>query len=231
MPDYGEAFKLWRTRTQQAEGKLWHAYTHHEFVQGLLDGSLPRQAFVHYLIQDYLFLVHFSRAWAFAVVKSETLQEMKLASSTVNALVNHEMRHHVKVCAEHGIDEAALFNAREENANLAYTRYVMDAGLSGDLVDLLATLSPCVMGYGEIGARLAKEASNTTYQDWINTYACDEYQQLCQNVGELLDKALSLRIGSDFEKSPRWERLCKRFIIATRLEVGFWDMGLNNCKV
>ena len=230
MPDYGAAFKLWRTKAQQSEAGLWQAYTHHVFVQGLLDGSLPRQAFLHYLMQDYLFLVHFSRAWAFAVVKSETPEEMKLASATVNALVNHEMRHHVKVCADYGIDETALFNAAEEDANLAYTRYVMDAGLSGDLADLLATLSPCVMGYGEIGARLAKESSDATYQDWIATYSCDEYQQLCQDVGGLLDQALTRRIGADFQASPRWSRLCNRFMIATRLEIGFWDMGLSSAK-
>ena len=41
-----------------------------DFVEQLGDGSLPRKSFLHYLVQDYVFLVHFSRAWALAVVKS-----------------------------------------------------------------------------------------------------------------------------------------------------------------
>ncbi|MBI3515697.1 MAG: thiaminase II, partial [Proteobacteria bacterium] len=40
----------------------WRAYTEHAFVRDLGDGSLPRAAFQHYLIQDYLFLIHFCRA-------------------------------------------------------------------------------------------------------------------------------------------------------------------------
>lgn len=222
-PDYGRCFALWR----QAAGADWTAYTDHAFVRGLGDGTLPRAAFLHYLVQDYVFLVHFSRAWALAVVKSETLAEMKAAAATVDGLVNHEMQLHVKICAAEGIDEAALYAARESVANLAYTRYVMDAGLSGDFADLMAALMPCVMGYGEIGARLAAEAvDGTPYRDWIDTYAGAEYQDLCRDVGTMVDDAMARRIGADFATAPRWARLSERFTTATRLEAAFWQMGL-----
>ncbi len=227
MPDYGKVFALLRGQAQQNHGGLWDAYARHDFVEGLRDGSLPRASYLHYLVQDYVFLVHFSRAWALAVVKSETLDEMKQTSATVNALVNLEMQHHVQICADYGIEEDALFNAVETPENLAYTRYVLDAGLSGDLADLLVALAPCVLGYGEIGLRLAQESvADNPYAEWINTYAGDAYQQVCKETGKLLDQALMRRIGPDFQGSPRWNRLSERFITATRLEVGFWDMGL-----
>lgn len=220
--DYGRAFDLWRG----ACAPDWAAYTHHEFVEGLKDGSLPEVCFHHYLIQDYVFLVHFSRAWALAMVKSETLDEMKIAAGTVDALINMEMQLHIETCAELGITEATLFEASESTANLAYTRYVLDAGHSGDLADLLAALAPCVLGYGEIGARLGAEAGDTPYRGWIETYAGDDYQTVCQDVGAMIDGALTRRIGADFATAPRWTRLCERFSVATRLEVGFWQMGL-----
>ena len=227
MPDYGKAFALWRGYAKQQDADLWSRYTAHDFVEGLCAATLPRASFLHYLAQDYVFLVHFSRAWALAVVKSETLAEMQLASATVNALVNLEMQHHVKTCAKYGIDEQTLFNTTEAAENLAYTRYVLDAGYSGDLTDLLAALAPCIFGYGEIGVRLAQETVvDNPYGEWIDTYAGNEYQQVCRDVGALLDQALECRIGADFQKSPRWARLTDRFITATRLEVGFWDMGL-----
>jgi len=227
MNSYGRAFSLWCTSATDTSNDAWHAYTNHAFVKRLGDGSLPQEAYIRYLIQDYIFLVHFSRAWALAVVKSETLSEMKLASATVDALVNIEMKHHVDICAGYGIDEQTLFDATEEPENLAYTRFVLDAGLSGDLVDLLAALAPCIFGYGEIGARLAKHASSDNpYAEWIETYASDTYQQVCVEVGELIDAALVRRIGSDFGDSPRWERLTERFVTASRLEAGFWNMAL-----
>jgi len=35
----------------------WHDYTHHEFVEMMGDGTLPRGTFKYYMIQDYLYLV------------------------------------------------------------------------------------------------------------------------------------------------------------------------------
>ncbi|AAV93382.1 TENA/THI-4 family protein [Ruegeria pomeroyi DSS-3] len=209
-----------------AAGQPWRDYTRHAFVEGMKDGSLARDAFVHYLRQDYVFLIHFARAWALAVVKGETHAEMLAAVGTVNTLVVEEMQLHVGVCEAAGISKDALFATPERPENLAYTRFVLEAGYSGDLADLLAALAPCVMGYGEIGARLATEATSEAYKDWIDTYAGPEYQAACKAVGELMDQALTRRIGADFEASPRWERLCRTFRTATELEVGFWQMGL-----
>lgn len=205
----------------------WHAYTHHAFVQGLADGTLPRAAFLHYLVQDYVFLVHFARAWSLGVVKAETLDEMKVCSGTMYALVNHEMALHGKTCAAAGIDEATLFAAREETENLAYTRYVMDAGLQGDFLDLMAALAPCCFGYGEIGVHLAATATaDTPYRDWIETYADKEYQSVMASVGQMIDAAVARRLGPKPAQTPRWSHLQARFEKATRLEIGFWDMGL-----
>jgi thiaminase/transcriptional activator TenA len=222
--NYGRVFAALKQGCPQE----WASYTRHDFVQGLGDGSLPWDCFVHYLKQDYVFLVHFARAWSLGVVKAETLDEMKTCASTVDALVNHEMDLHVRTCAGQGISERDLFATREEVANVAYTRYVLDAGQQGDFLDLLAALAPCCFGYGEIGLRLAAEATpETRYKDWIATYADAGYQEAMSAVGVLLDSAVTRRLGEDFQSSPRWAALQERFRMATQLEVGFWDMGLN----
>lgn len=218
-PDYGRAFTLWR-----ASAPHWHAYTHHAFVEGLRTGTLPRNAFLHYLKQDYVFLIHFSRAWALAAAKSDTLADMQAASATLHALAHVEMPLHVRLCAEAGIPEEALQSTGEAAQNLAYTRYVLEAGYSGDFLDLMAALAPCVLGYGEIGARLA--GTTGPYADWCATYGGADYQQLCHDVGTLIDGALIHRLGPDWPSLPRAQSLAARFATATRLEVGFWDMGL-----
>ncbi|QDY68330.1 TenA family protein [Qingshengfaniella alkalisoli] len=221
-PDYGRAFALLR----DAAGQTWADYTHHTFVEGLRDGTLPREAFLRYLVQDYIFLMHFGRAWALGVVKSETPEEMKACAATVDGLINQELQLHVGICAKEGLNEDDLFNTPEHPSNLAYTRYVMDAGQSGDLADLLVCLAPCVMGYGEIGLRLAEKAGDTPYREWIDTYASEDYQNVCREAGAVLDAALARRIGDDLTAAPRWSRLSHRFTTATRLEIDFWQMGL-----
>lgn len=219
---YGATFERWR----DAAGPHWPAYTRHAFVQGLGDGTLPRAAFLHYLTQDYIFLIHFARAWALVVTKADTVDDMRLAAGTVNALINDEIALHIQTCARAGLSEKALQRADERPENLAYTRFVLDAGHSGDMVDLLAALAPCVMGYGEIGARLAVEKTSDTYGEWITTYASTDYQQVCADVGKLIDGAVARRIGNAPETAPRWAQLSQTFTTATRLEVGFWDMGM-----
>ena len=219
-PDYGHAFTLWRDHAPD-----WHAYTHHAFVEGLRKGDLPRANFLHYLRQDYIFLIHFARAWALAAAKGETLAEIQAASATVQALANVEMPLHVQICAEAGIDAGELEATEEAAANLAYTRYVLEAGYSGDFLDLIAALAPCVLGYGEIGHRLA--GTDGPYAEWIETYAGPEYQAICHNVGALIDKALARRLGTGWDALPRHATLSRHFATATRLEVGFWDMALS----
>ena len=220
--DYGSAFAGWKAFA----GSDWNEFVGHRFVEALRDGSLPEESFLKYLRQDYIFLVHFSRAWALAIVKSETLDEMKSAAATVNALVNHEMRLHIETCAAAGISAEQLHATEEEIENLAYTRYVLDAGHSGDFLDLMAALAPCIFGYGEIGLRLGSDRSSDRYGDWIKTYAGREYQDGCKEVGALVDGALRRRLDSGFVATPRWAQLCSRFRIATRLEIGFWGMAI-----
>lgn len=210
----------------RAETAEWKAFTHHAFVQQLGDGTLPKEAFLHYLMQDYVFLIHFSRAWALGIVKAETLEEMEVCTKMVSALIEEEMQLHVQTCAKAGIDPATLVQVCESPENLAYTRYVLEAGFSGDFLDLVFALAPCVMGYGEIGARLAEEATSPVYDTWIETYAGSDYQGVCGLVGTLLDKAVVGRIGAGYAGGPRWKSLSRRFAKATQLEVGFWDMGL-----
>ena len=103
-PDYGQVFAALRF----GAGGLWGAYARHGFVEGLRDGTLPRAAFLHYLAQDYVFLIHFSRAWGLAAAKAGSLAEMKHCAATLDALVNQEMALHVATCAAAGIAAEAL---------------------------------------------------------------------------------------------------------------------------
>lgn len=213
-------------RLKQSCAADWRAYVDHPFVAGMQDGSLPEAAFRHYLVQDYLFLIHFARAWALAVYKSDNLADMRAAADVVNGILNVEMKLHIDYCAGFGITPAEMEAAPEDGPNMAYTRYVLEAGMSGDVLDLHAALAPCVIGYGEIGARLlgdpVTKRDGNPYLSWIEMYAGDEYQEVMQGAIAHLDK-----LAADRLTDARFARLCRTFGEATRLEAGFWQMGLD----
>ena len=63
--EFGAEGGLFR-RLRDACAAEWEAYTWHPFVRAMSDGTLPLAAFRRYLVQDYLFLLHFARAEALA---------------------------------------------------------------------------------------------------------------------------------------------------------------------
>lgn len=212
-------------RLTQACRDDWEAYTRHDFIRQLGDGSLPRPCFEHYLKQDYLFLIHFARAYALAIYKSRTLAQMRQAKASLDAILDSEMGLHIDYCRQWGIEERALEREPEAAATLAYTRYVLERGQAGNLLDLHTALAPCVVGYAEIARRLMGEPwvelKNNPYRSWIETYAADDYQQVAQAQVELLDE-----LAGPEPASSRAEELAETFATATRLEAGFWEMGL-----
>jgi thiaminase/transcriptional activator TenA len=204
----------------------WEAYCTHEFVRRIGDAGLPERCFRHYLEQDYLFLIHFARAWALAVYKSETLADMRAAATVVNDILHREMQLHVRYCARWGLTEEALEDVPEATANMAYTRYVLERGLSGDALDLHVALAPCVIGYADIAGRLTADPSTkregNPYWDWIESYAGEDYQQVAGAAVHRLDELAAARMGPG-----RFASLARTFRQATLLEIGFWEMGLN----
>ena len=212
-------------RLVAAAGATWHSYTRHDFVLLLAKGDLPEAAFRHYLVQDYLFLLHFSRAWGLAIYKSDTLAEMRRAQALVAATLDTEIGLHIDYCRGWGIDVAAMQAAPEALQTIAYTRYVLDRGLAGDRLDLEVALAPCIVGYAAIAAeRIADPATKldgNPYKSWLDMYAGAEYQALADEAKAALDEQFVRRGGEG-----RFPALAAAFTAATRLEADFWQMGL-----
>ncbi len=167
-------------RLRRDAGAAWDGYVAHEFVRALGAGTLPERAFRHFLIQDYLFLIHFARAHALACFKSGTLADIRANAAAVTAIVDVEMPLHISYCAKWGLSEAQMEAAPEAMETMAYTRFVLERGLAGDLLDLQAALAPCLMGYGEAAERLIRDPATrldgNPYAEWIAAYTSDGYR-------------------------------------------------------
>ena len=203
----------------------WRDYLQHDFVCKLGDGTLAPDAFRHYLKQDYLFLIQFGRAFALAAYKSPTLSDLRHAKAGLDAIIDLELGLHIDYCNQWGISEQELAALPEARATLAYTRYVLDTGNRGDLLDLHVALAPCLVGYAEIASWLTKQPATVRgdanpYEAWIAMYESAEFQAAAQAEIAWLNERLAEVPAS------RFKQLCRIFDDATRLEIDFWDMGL-----
>ncbi|MEH6820125.1 TenA family protein [Dietzia psychralcaliphila] len=221
----------------------WEAYTRHEFVEELGLGTLPLPVFRDYLIQDFHFLVQFARANALATFKSRTLADITAAHEATGAILA-ETRLHLRLTERWGIPRAELDTAAEKQATVAYTRYVLDCGMVGDLLDLHVALAPCTIGYAEIGSRLQPRigeyggeggageggageggAGEHPYGEWIAEYSGEEFTAASRAAIAQLDE-----LAADGLTERRLAELTEVFRTATRLEADFWQQALDSAE-
>jgi thiaminase/transcriptional activator TenA len=183
----------------------WHDYTNHPFVLALGADTLPAPKFQNFLIQDYLFLIQYARAYALAAYKLDDRDDMRAALDTAALLLDTEMPLHIKYCAAWGITEREMAAATESLEVLAYTRYVLECGHAGDALDLMVALAPCIVGYAEA---------------WIDAYTGPDYVESVKTAIHTLD-----RLGARSGAPARYPSLLKTFKTATRLEAAFWNTG------
>ena len=149
---------------------------------------------------------------------------MREAAAGLSAILDVEMNLHVKLCAGWGLSPSDLEQAPPAVEMLAYTRYVLDTGMRGDLLALKVALAPCVIGYAEIATRLAARpnalAATNPYRVWIAEYAGAPYQEVAAKMSAHLEGLADL-----YATPAREAELIAIFKEATRLEADFWEMG------
>ena len=201
----------------------WDAYIGHDFVNQLAAGTLAPDSFRHYLVQDYLYLIHYTRVMALRVYKSDTLAQMRVGQAGINAMLDMEIGMYLDFCQQWGIALEEVENAPESPATIAYSRYILDAAMSGSLAELYAAIAPCLMGYGEIGKSIKEQGfvAGNPYQPWIDVFASDEFQTITAQNEAHINKLLT---DASATQADKFQRL---FNAAARMEVNFWQQALD----
>lgn len=217
-------------------GSDWTDYTEHSFVEDLGAGTLPLESFKDYLVQDYLFLIQFCRAYALAAAKADTLEGIRSAVDALSVILR-ESELHVELTGRWGIDRETLLATPEKVGTVAYTRYVLDVGHSASLLDLQVALAPCVVGYAEIGADLAPQlqvwkeshpGEQHPYAEWIEEYAGEGFQAGAAAAVERLDELSGFGAKEKELTEKRLAELTTVFRTATRMESAFWQQALTD---
>ena len=201
----------------------WQQYVEHDFVKQLANGSLPAECFRHYLKQDYLYLFHYSRAFALAIFKAKNFSQMEIPRKSLESICQ-EIQLHLAYCRQWGISEAEIFTIQESAACVAYTRYLLDCGATGGLAEIYAAITPCAVGYAQIARYITENypsLANNPYQTWIDTYASEAFQQEAEETSDFLTA-----LCADFTPTQQ-NHIQHIFTTATRMEIAFWQMGLD----
>jgi len=202
---------------------IWRQNHNHPFVQGMGDGTLEKEKFRFYMIQDYLYLIDYAKLFAIGAMKATNVQTMGKFAALLDSTLNEEMSLHREYAKKFEISEKELEKAQPSPTTLAYTHYMLHVGQSGTLAELVAALLPCMWSYWEIGKELSEKpgANNEFYREWIEMYSSEEFGELATWCINLFDSLTEDKSEAELEK------LEEIFLNTTRFEYMFWDMAYN----
>ncbi len=194
----------------------------HPFITGVGDGTLDLAKFKYYVLQDYVYLIDYSRVLALASARATDLETMGWFARLLDETLNTEMDLHRGYCAEFGITSQELEATRSAPTTTAYTSYLLKVAHQGSFGELVAALLPCQWGYWEIGRHLAAQgepAAAPRYCRWIRMYAAPEFGKLAEELRLLADRIAS-RSGPD-----QIAAMEDAYLTSLRFEHQFWEMA------
>ena len=206
---------------------IWNSYNEHPFVKGMENGDLDLEKFKYYMIQDYLYLLDYSKIFALGVVKAQDEETMRIFAGLVNSTLNCETSIHKKYMERLNITKEEVEDAEMSLANTSYTNYMLWVSQNGDILDLAVSVLSCSWSYKVIADKInnnEKAKENEFFGEWIKGYIAEEYAEENQKIIDLVD-----RLGEGCS-NKKIEYLKTIFINCSKYEYMFWDMAYNNGK-
>lgn len=172
------------SRLWQQHSALVQASLKHPFVQGIGDGTLPREKFAYYVGQDAFFLEAFARAYSVAAGKAPTWEGFKVFHGLA-AGVLQELTLHQSYAETWGVELQTVVPGK---ATRQYTDFLLASAWSHPVEVVAAAMAPCMRLYAYLGQQLAQPAvPDHSYSDWIETYSSDEFEPLALQLEGILD--------------------------------------------
>jgi thiaminase (transcriptional activator TenA) len=199
---------------------VYAAILAHPFLTGLADGTLPRESFRHYIVQDAHYLRGYARALAICAAKAPDESGTVMFAEHAAQAIAAERDLHAALMTELGSspEEAALEPVAPTTQ--AYVSYLLATVYGGSFAEAVGAVLPCYWIYARVGDELlARSSPDPLYARWIAMYGSEEFQAVVDSVLELTDRVgVSL---SDTETA----QLRSHFRRTSTYEWMFWDAG------
>ncbi|MQA15909.1 MAG: thiaminase II [Pseudonocardiaceae bacterium] len=199
---------------------IYAAVLDHPFITGLTDGSLPHDAFRHFIAQDAHYLRSFARALTVCAAKAPTEDDTVMFAQHAAGAVQAEQQMHAELAGALGLTPEQLAARPVAPTTRAYGSYLLATTYTGSFAEGLAAVLPCYWIYARVGEALAERSSpDPLYARWIAMYGGEDFQSTVDDVLALTD-----RIGAELSAAET-DRARTHFATTSRYEWMFWDAG------
>jgi thiaminase/transcriptional activator TenA len=199
---------------------IYNSILNHSFIKGLTDGTIEESAFQHYAIQDALYLRDFAKGLAIIATKAEDDNEFLLFCSHASNAILVERSLHESFFKTWNLSSEQIYQTKQAPNTLLYTSFLLRIASTRPYHESIGAFLPCYWIYLLVGKKLLEKGSpNPIYQKWISTYGGDEFEEVVNQVLKLTDQL------SENLTNGQKEKVKENFILTSKMEYYFWDMG------
>lgn len=188
------------------------------FNQELAAGSLSRERFTFYMLQDAHYLTMFARALAVTAARAPDNDALIQFAGSARESIVVERGLHEGFFRKFGISPAEAAATPPSPTCSHYTSYLLATAHNAPYEVSVAALLPCFWIYWEVGkALLERAAPMNPYQTWIDTYADEAFAEGVRKVIGIADDVAEETTGT-----VRADMMAA-FVRASQLEWMFWE--------
>lgn len=111
-------------RVLNAASGIWKAYNEHPFVLGIQNGTLDKEKFRYYIMQDFLCLKDYAKTFAVGAAKAKSIETAQLFAKYI-ALIHEEMDIHSGYMGKLHVTQDEINRMSPSLDNLSYTSYML----------------------------------------------------------------------------------------------------------
>lgn len=210
-------------RIIEGSRSVWESFHDHPFVRGIADGTLPKEKFQYYMLQDYVYLLDYAKVFSVGAAKATDPLVGRHFSKYVEQLMNGELNIHKAYMKMLGITEQDVLNVEQALDNLSYTSYMLRCAYEGGPAEVCAAILPCAISYEEIAKEMVKRdpdcVNHEFYGRWIEGYADPGYHEANAALRDLTAQVCETCSDAQIDHLVEIGRRCSLY------EGCFWDMA------
>ncbi len=184
------------------------------FINELKEGSLAKERFRFYMMQDAHYLAAFSKVLAIIASKLPSTESLDFLRFAEGAVVVERALHENYFSAWQ-IDELAEISPTCQ----LYTDHLFRRVYQDPVEVAIAAVLPCFWIYKKVGDHVYanQQKENNSYQQWIDTYAGEEF-------GNSVIRAIDIADQQAYKLTEtQQQQMTNAFIKTSKMEWMFWD--------
>jgi thiaminase (transcriptional activator TenA) len=206
----------WTAKSWERITPYYKKIIFHPFNQELMGGSLSLDRFTYYIGQDAHYLMEFGRALSIISGRMENPDYMLAFSRFATGAIVVERALHSGYFKLFGVQDREA----PSPTTALYTQFLLTTASLSSVEEAVAAVLPCFWIYKKVGDYIYSNqiaGNENPYQEWINTYAGEEF-------AESVRQAIAISDDIAAQSCPNTKKkMFRSFEMATKLEWMFWD--------